>query len=48
MCKMTTIERGICYFCKKTVEITYIAFYWWMLPMCEKCEKTARDRGHIK
>jgi len=40
--------KDICQFCKKEKETGVIAFYYWRVNMCEKCEAKARKNGHIK
>ena len=40
--------KRICRTCHKKKEVKIIAFYYWRIYMCKKCENTARKRGHIK
>ena len=40
--------ENVCQLCNKQSETETIAFYYWRVKMCKKCENKARKNGHIR
>ena len=43
-----TEKMGGCQSCGKRGETKVVAFYYWRMEVCKKCENVMRDNGHIR